>query len=245
MKNATRPEVVPDDVPRRARLSEGASDAYHVIKRCIIELDLPPSTSFTEQGLAARLHLSARAVHEAVFRLRDEGFVESAGRSGYRVAPVAFKDAHDLFRVRTLLEAESAAAAAERGSDLEALAELDRLARERFEVTDRDDVIRFIRHNTRFHVKLAEFAGNQFLATMLEQTLEQLERVLLLGLEARPQGDELVHDHVELLAAVKGGNPDAARAVAIGQAGSSRLMVVDAFLSGDAWFTANLAAVPV
>src|SRR5262249_37093509 len=86
--------------------------AYKVITTRLIELKMPPGVTFTEAALASDLGISKTPVREALGRLRLEGLVEVAARSGYRVTPVTLKDAHDLFAVRLILETEAASLAA-------------------------------------------------------------------------------------------------------------------------------------
>jgi DNA-binding GntR family transcriptional regulator len=216
--------------------------AYDAIKRRIIELELAPGAPFTEGELAAELGLSKTPVREALARLRQEGLVEAVARSGYRVTPVTVKQARDLFQLRTLLEGEAAAIAAERGADIGVLQQLEKLVTTSYDRKDRSSITKFLQANTRLHVSLAALGGNEALAGMLQQVLEQLERLFHLGLALRSRGDEMVHEHRELLAAVKAGDPDGARKVAIEQASASQLMVLDALLSSETIQMTNIVA---
>lgn len=216
-------------------------EAYTIIKRRIIELELAPGASFTEGVLAAEFGLSKTPVREALARLRQERLVAATARSGYVVTPVTMKHAHDLLQLRSILEAEAAAIAARRGGDLEILVELEKMCAAGFDPTDRGSITRFLHANTRFHVTLAHFGGNDALADMLEQVLEQLERVFHLGLTLSSRAEEIVHEHQELLDAIKVGDPEAARRAATSQIGASQLMVMNALLSSDAVLSANIA----
>lgn len=223
-------------MPRRTK------EAYDSIKRRIIELKLAPGASFTEGELAAVLKFSKTPVREALVRLRQEGLVEAVARSGYRVAPVTIKHARDLFQLRALLEVEAAGMAANRSADLETLSALEKLAAVGFNSSDRNSVKRSMRNNTKFHVMLAQLGGNEILATMLQQVLEQLERLFHLGLSLDTRGEEIVHEHEEMLAAVKAGDAEAARRIAADQAASSQLMVLNALLASDAVLMTNIAS---
>lgn len=216
------------------------SEAYRAIKRRIIELDLAPGAAFTEGELAAELELSKTPVREALVRLRQEGLVDAVARSGYRVTPVTMKRARDVFQLRSLLEVEAAGMAAERGADAELLVRLEQLAEQTYDPADRDSITRSIHANNRFHVMLARLGGNDVLAATLEQVLEQLERLFRLGLALRARGAEIVHEHHELLAAIKAGAVADARRIAAQQAGASQLMVLDALLSSDAVSSTNI-----
>lgn len=219
-------------------------EAYTVIKRRIIELKLPPGASFTEGALAEQLGLSKTPVREALARLRQERLVDAAPRSGYFVTPVTMKHARDLFQLRALLEGEAAALAAERGADLDTLVELEELCIASYDPTDESSITRFLQANNRFHVTLASLGGNDELAALLEQVLEQLERLFHLGLALSSRSEEMVHEHRELLDAVKLGDRDAARRAASAQTGSSQLMVLNAMLTSETLLSTNIVSLP-
>lgn len=216
--------------------------AYNTIKRRIIELKLAPGAAFTEGELAAALKFSKTPVREALVRLRQEGLVEAIARSGYRVAPVTIKHARDLFQLRALLEVEAAGMAATRSAELEQLSALEKLVAVRYEPTDRTSIKRYMRNNTKFHVMVAELGGNEILARMLHQVLEQLERLFHIGATLDAGSDEIFHEHEELLAAVKAGDREAARRIAADQAASSQLRVLNALLASDAVLSTNIAS---
>jgi DNA-binding GntR family transcriptional regulator len=226
----------PEDLPTRTH------EAYTALKRRIIDLTLPPGASFSEGELAMELGFSKTPVREALARLRQERLVEAVARSGYRVTPVTVKGAHDLFQLRALLEGEAAAIAADRGGEIDTLLELDDLCRASYDPDDQSSISAFLEANTRFHVTVAMIGGNDALAMMLQQVLEQLERLFHLGLALNSRGHEMVHEHQELLAAVKSGDPEAARRAATVQTGSSQLMVLNALLSSDSVVSANIVA---
>jgi DNA-binding GntR family transcriptional regulator len=226
----------PEHLPRRTH------EAYTAIKRRIIELALPPGAPFSEGELAAELGFSKTPVREALARLRQERLVEAVARSGYRVTPVTVKGARDLFQLRALLEGEAAAVAAKRGADVDALQELDALCHTSYNPADPASVARFLEANTRFHVGVAALGGNDALAMMLQQVLEQLERLFHVGLAISARSDEVVHEHEELLTAVKAGDAEAARRVASGQSEASQQMVMAALLSSDSVVSANVVA---
>jgi DNA-binding GntR family transcriptional regulator len=226
----------PEHLPRRTH------EAYNALKRRIIDLTLPPGASFSEGELAAELGFSKTPVREALARLRQERLVEAVARSGYRVTPVTIKGARDQFELRALLEGEAAATAARRGVDVDELAELERLCHASYRPDDQSSISRFLEANTRLHVGLAVLGGNDALAMMLQQVLEQLERLFNVGLAMNARADELVHEHEELLAAVRSGDEDLARRTATSQAQSSHRMVMEVLLSSDSVISANVVA---
>lgn len=215
-------------------------EAYVEIKRRILEMDMLPGASFSEGELAAEMGLSKTPVREALGRLRQEGLVVAVARSGYTVRAVTLKDARDLFHVRALLEGASAALAAERGADVDGLEELERLCQTSYDPADRSSILTFLDANTDLHLTLARQSGNAVLAGMLQQVLEQLQRMFHLGLAHTARASEVVHEHQELLDAVRARDPERAREIAASQASSSERMVIEALLSTDAIQSINL-----
>ena len=70
--------------------------AYRAIRRQIIDLTLPPGSSFTEGSLAQQWRTSKTPVREALARLRRDGLVTALPRAGYVVSPITLQDTDDL-----------------------------------------------------------------------------------------------------------------------------------------------------
>ena len=217
-------------------------EVYTEVKRRILDLRMPPGSAFTESELVADLNVSKTPIREALARLRQEGLVEAMARSGYVVTPVTVKDARDLMGLRTLLEGEAAALAASRGTDVEHLRDLETLCQASYDPTDRGSVVKFLAANYDFHMAVGKLSGNTRMIDALQQVLEQLERVMHLGLTATSRADEIVHEHTELVNAILSGDPDKARDVALSQGRTSQRMVLEALLSSDVVMSTNIGA---
>lgn len=222
-----------------ATLSGGA---YAELRRKIHTLELPPGHAFSETDACELLRMSKAPVRDALARLRREGLVVSAARSGYTVAPMTVKDARDLLGLRTLFEGASAALAAAQRGDLDRLRELDELCQMHYDPSDPDSVHRFLSANSAFHVAVAELAGNQRLVDQLARVIDQLERYMHLGLRLASHADEIVHEHRDLVAAIATGDARRARRLAEQQAHDSHRMVVDGLLSSEVVLTANIGS---
>jgi DNA-binding GntR family transcriptional regulator len=213
---------------------------YEQLRAAIMRLELWPSESFSETDLVDRLQTSRAPVRDALARLRREGLVQSSPRAGHRVAPMTVKDAHDLFNLRTLLEAETAALAALAGGDVEHLRELDRLCSAHYDPREPDSIAEFLQRNAAFHLAVARLADNNRMTAMVARAVD--ERYMHLGLRLTPRAADIVHEHQELVAAIVAGDADAARRVALAQAQSSHRMVLDALLNSAEVLTVNLGA---
>ncbi len=208
-----------------------ADMAYGSLRSQITKLEIPPGEPLTEAQLAAELGLSKTPVREALGRLRQDGFVLSDAKSHYRASPVTIKDTRDLFGMRVLLEGEAAALAAGQALGLGDLKALEALQATSYDTSSPESVDAFLEANTRFHVLIGRVSGNDRLATVLELTLVQMERLFRVGLMLSSRADEIVHEHRTLVQAIVAGDPDRARAEAIHQVRSSQHMVIDALVS--------------
>ncbi len=203
---------------------------------------MPPGSDFTEGQLVEDLGVSKTPIREALARLRQENLVEAIARSGYRVTPVTVKDARDLMSLRLILEREAASLAALHNTDADQLRKLEKLCQASYNPADRNSIVKFLGANHEFHMAVARMGGNDRLASMLEDVLEQLQRIMHLGLALSSRAGEITHEHKEMIAAILSGDTEKAGEVAAAQARSSQLMVLNALLSSDAVLSTNIGS---
>lgn len=228
-------------VTRDTRVTR-SGEAYAQLRHGITTLQLPPGHAFTEADVCEWLAMSKAPVRGALAQLRREGLVNSAARSGYTVAPITVQDARDLFALRTLLEGETATLAAARGGDVDRLREIDDLCRTQYDPSDTESVHAFLRANTKFHVAVAELAGNRRIVVQLVRVIDHLQRYMHLGLTQRSRSEAIVHEHRDLLGAIAAGDARLARQLADRHTRDSHRMVLDGLLASDALVTANIGA---
>ncbi|NIH84689.1 GntR family transcriptional regulator [Amycolatopsis granulosa] len=153
--------------------------AYRAIRRQIIDLTLPPGSSFTEASLAQQWGISKTPVREALARLRRDGLVTALPRAGYVVSPITLQDTDDLCALRTLLSGEAAAQAARRGVPAPALARLEALSEVHFALAAGEvEQEEALRGAVEFEAVIANSAGNNRLAKAIVDVVDELERVL-------------------------------------------------------------------
>lgn len=215
--------------------------AYRRLRRDILRCRLRPGQGVTEPQLAERYALGKTPIREGLTRLVHEGLVQPLPRRGYRIAPITLKDVKELLGVRLIVETEAARLAAGR-CDVAQLRRLEQLCAVGYDPDDARSLDRFLRANTELHAAIAVAAGNERLAGVVRQLLDELERHLFLALEVGGHHVTTSHQHsslVEALAAGDGGG--AARAVADQIHGVER-MIVDAAISSPQVSVVNLAA---
>jgi len=221
--------VAPADAD--GRLPQRLSDiAYEKIKRDIIRCRLAPGEEVTEARLALGLGLGKAPVRAALARLSQENFVRPLARRGYLVPTVTLRDVQDIFQLRMILEPQAVRLAAGRVDGVR-LHQLDDVCRKGYVPGDRESEAEFLCANRDFHVAIAQASGNARLAATLAGLLDEMERLLHLGLAIRDRTEEMQHEHRSLVDALVGGDSDAAAAIAIEQVEAAERMVMDAIMS--------------
>ncbi len=111
---------MPDLQPRAAL----AEQVYARIKAELHDFLWVPGDRFTETDIGNRLGVSRTPVREALFRLRNEGFLDVESKAGWFVKPIDFERLDQLYDLRIVLETASLDRLAQRAdepAELEAL----------------------------------------------------------------------------------------------------------------------------
>ena len=125
---------------------------------------------------------------------------------------VLLDDIRKLSELRSILEAESAAIAAERPAE-EEISVLRNLAALRYQPGDRGTYEQYLRDNTAFHQALAGCTHNTRLESVIASVLDQIQRPLYLGLDTGLDAEAATAEHYELVEAVARRNARLARQV--------------------------------
>ncbi len=204
--------------------------AYERIKHDIISCVLAPGTEISEAQLCAHYKLGKAPVRMALNRLAHDGLVRAIPRRGYRVTPITLKDIHDVFELRLMLEPAAARMAAGK-VDTQKLRALDEVCRAGYQPGDARSTSRFLEANKAFHVAIARATGNARLAEAIEQLLDEMTRLLHLGLGLRNRSQEMQHGHRALVKALARGDGDTAERICREQIEIARNMVLSAILT--------------
>jgi DNA-binding GntR family transcriptional regulator len=81
-----------------------AGSVYNAVRNDLYDFRLAPGQRFSENEIAAQLGVSRTPVREALYRLRDEGYIDVASKSGWTVRPFEFETFERLYEVRVVLE---------------------------------------------------------------------------------------------------------------------------------------------
>ena len=154
---------------------------YKRIRRAIISGGLKPGEIMNEAEIAARFESGKTPTREALLLLVHENFIESLPRVGYMVTKPTMQDILETFHLRLILEVEAIGLAVERmtpdfmhlleknNQEEEMLSGLPTAAQgESAAALNRD-----------FHVLIARIAGNARLTRIIQNLIDDMERMLV------------------------------------------------------------------
>jgi len=173
--------------------------AYSQLKELILKGRLAPGSLVEEPSLCAQIGTSRTPVREALQRLTHDELVESWPRRGYIVAPIRAADLHDIFEMRSGVEAQAARLAALRRR------EEDLLAFDQFFDESKQGIAAGnvnldwnLAQDELFHRLVARSAGNPYIMA----TVSRLHGLAIRALYVTGTPMTLVRDEIENFAEV-------------------------------------------
>ena len=192
------------------RVGKLADVVYDALKAQIHDFQLVAGDRFSEAELAQRLGVSRTPVREALFRLRDEGFLGVESKLGWYVLPIDFGRLEQLYDLRVVLELASVArlcAQAESPAELEALKSIW-LVPPAERLTDARAVGA---HDEEFHARLVRAAGNDEMARVHWDVTERIRIIRRLDFTRADRIEATYIEHAKILRAVMQKKADQAR----------------------------------
>lgn len=188
-----------------------SAQAYQQIRKALMIGAFKPGERLSGRDLAARLGTSLTPVREALLQLVAEGVLESRTGQSIMVPTLARADYLELRDIRVEVEGLGAARAAAR-VDADAIARLEELHAHLVQAKSErrfDDALRW---NEAFHLELARASGMPRLVRVVESLWAQSGPFLnfLYGEGDGAAAGEALHGHVQVIQALKAGDPHAA-----------------------------------
>jgi DNA-binding GntR family transcriptional regulator len=190
-----------------------ADRAYAELRDRIVTLAIAPGAPINEDALGRDLEMGRTPVREAIKRLALERLVTVFPRRGTFASEINITDLAAISDVRVQLEGHAAQRAAERLTAAQR-EELDALVAEIDEREGSGDADTLMRLDAAVHRFVYACAGNAFLQETLERYLNLSLRIWYLVLDRLPHLFDRVHEHRQLLIAIREGEADRARAIA-------------------------------
>jgi DNA-binding GntR family transcriptional regulator len=190
-----------------------ADRAYAELRDRIVTLAIAPGEPINEDALGRLLKMGRTPVREAIKRLALERLVTVFPRRGTFASEINITDLAAISDVRVQLEGHAAQRAAERLTPAQR-DELDALVAEIDEREGSGDADTLMRLDARVHRFVYACAGNAYLQETLERYLNLSLRIWYLVLDRLPHLFDRVHEHRDLLLAIRDGDAARARSIA-------------------------------
>ncbi|HWY68363.1 MAG TPA: GntR family transcriptional regulator [Terriglobales bacterium] len=177
-------------------------EAYGRIRDWIIDGTLRPGETLRDQEIAQLLGVSRTPVREALRRLEDEGFVETALNRWTRVAPLDLRKAMELYGVLEALEVFALENAQLTPQDLANMAAANDAMQRSIE---RRKAASALQADETFHGVWMARAQNSELWVLVAQLKTKLRRVELAYWDRAAQTEQSIREHTAILKALKKG----------------------------------------
>ena len=152
-------------------------------------------------------------------------------RRGYMVVPVTLQDIHDVFELRLMLEPAAARMAAGKVNTQRAEDATTKCAARATSPATRRAPAASSKRTRLSTSTIAQATGNARLAAAIEHLLDEMTRLLHLGLGLRKGPQEMQHEHKTLVKALARGDGETAERICREQIEASRNMVLSAILT--------------
>lgn len=100
----TEPKTIPRRMAESALVASLADEAYDLVKRDILNGELPPGTKLRLDRISKRYAIGSSPMREALTRLAAEQFVLREQARGFSVAAVSVEELNELTETRCLVE---------------------------------------------------------------------------------------------------------------------------------------------
>jgi DNA-binding GntR family transcriptional regulator len=177
------------------------NDVYFALKQAIISGAIAPGMMINESDLAQRYSVSRTPVREALILLGQEGFVESLPRAGYLVTQLTVNEVQEAFHLREVLEVEGARLAATSITEQELVGLEKHILGIPPEINPG--------YNREFHMIIARASRNRRLARLVEQLLDEMDRILIF--DPQMAGPAQPDEHQLIIDAMRAHDPVAAQ----------------------------------
>lgn len=211
------------------------------LEKAILDNDYAVGQKLPSEGeLAAQFSVSRPVVREALARIRERGYVETVNGSGTYVRKPSVEAVSQfmarqirmtgerrhtvdhLYEVRRTIELQTAFLAASRAT-AEDLDELDRCLRT-MRWSAESDPEAYTAADIRFHLRIAEATQNPLFGVLVAPLVDLIVRGMLTSVQVERQGmRDGTSEHERILACVRAGDAEGARAEMASHLANSRL----------------------
>ena len=187
--------------------------AADVLRDDILSGVLQPGQQITEEGLAKQLGVSRSTIRSSIQQLVHEGIVHYEPYKGNYVRPLTAQDVWEIYTLRNVLESLASRLAAKSIAE-EGKAQLEAALNVLKRAIVNSEQPAIVDADFALHMIIVELSQHKLLLAQYKQ-LENLTRLYMNTLSGyRANLDELLAEHVTLVAAIISGDVDGAEKMA-------------------------------
>lgn len=222
---------------RQTALPTVADQVFDELQQRILSLELPPSTRLSEAEVARKMGVSRQPVREAFKRLAKLGFLLIRPQSSTTVSLISEDAVLRARFIRTALEVKTCRTACETPTP-QGLAALSALIDKQKSAIAAQDRKWFHALDDRFHKEICIQSGVGYVWDLIHDSKAHMDRIRMLSLDSTSQRLAL-EEHIALLDAISGRNPDAAEAVITHHLSRILVHIAEVKAQNHSWFTDN------
>jgi len=145
-----------------------SDQAYSLLLRKIIRLELAPGAPLLEKELIESLSIGRTPIRESLQRLANEGLVNHLPNRGMFVAEISANSVRSIYEFRSLIEGQTARLAAIRATTAD-IKHLETLNERLTNSTEGKELDGYIACDQDFHNALAQASGNRYLQSAVSE----------------------------------------------------------------------------
>jgi DNA-binding GntR family transcriptional regulator len=176
-------------------------EVYDLLLKWVVELRLEPGAKLRDGELADQLGVSRTPVREAIRRLEDQGFVETAAASWTRVARIDTGQARQLYPIIKTLE-ELALESAFAAIDDAVIRSMTTINEELKQGVSAGDYLRASEADSRFHDAFINRCENEELKKLLSAVKLKIRRIENAFFREPARSADSVCEHAQLVDAL-------------------------------------------
>jgi DNA-binding GntR family transcriptional regulator len=200
-----------------------AERVYTHVKQAVLDRSFEGGTLLTEGDLADAVGVSRTPVREALLRLEVEGLIKLYPKKGALVLPVSVQEIADVVETRLLIETHAARKAVPAPAGL--IERLEELLVLQSDLAASGDLAGFALADRSFHAVLVGTSGNRILEQLYDQLRDRQLRMGVAIMHAEPDRlNKSIHEHAEILQALRDGDADLAVHLVHGHIGRVRAL---------------------
>ena len=199
----------PDNKTQKAKSRD--EHIYEQVLDAILEHRLAPATKLSEDSLAQLFEVSRTIVRKVLQRLAHEGVVEIHRNRGAVVASFTAEQVEQVFSARHVVEAAVVQSAC-RHITPQQVDTLKQIIRDEETAKEQQDRGKALRLSGEVHLRLADYCGNEFLASFLRALVSRCS-LIIAQYESRSVELCSYEEHARVIDAIASGDEDEATAL--------------------------------